>query len=433
MKSLLIITYYWPPASSPGVYRFLKFCKYLPDFGWRPVVLTVRNGSYPAYDPSLLKEIPEGLKVYKTPTIEPFALFNRLSGKKGKSVPVEITPSKTNTSLLNRLMFWIRANWFIPDARIGWKWFAVNAAIKIIQSEKIDAVISTGPPHSTHLTGLALKKKTGIPWIADFRDPWTNIFYNEHFPRTPRTIEKDKKLEDTVAATADAVVVISNGLNKEFRERARRIETIHNGFDTIDMPCRTNEKTPRFVMTYIGNMPANRNIPMVWQALAELKNELKNFSKNFTLMLIGSIDQTAIDDLQAAGIGDIINIRSYIPHDEAVRIMSNTNMLYFMINQAKNNSLIITGKLFEYLASCAPMVSVGPADGDAAKLIEEAGREKMIEYSNKDGFKSVVSRYYNQWMQTRQLEVLPCTQIEQFSRKELTKKLAALLDSLVLK
>jgi len=205
-KKALIFTYYWPPSSGPGVQRFLKFCKFLPEFDWEPIVVTPANGSYPYTDDSLLKDVSEYVKVYKTKTLEPFAIFNMLQGKKGKSVPVALIGLQDSPSIFQKLSKYIRANCFIPDARVGWKKYAIKEGSRIIQNEKIDVIITTSPPHSTHLVGLELQKKHNIPWLADFRDPWTNIYFNRKLPRTARTKAKDKALEDKVVKHADQLI-----------------------------------------------------------------------------------------------------------------------------------------------------------------------------------------------------------------------------------
>ena len=280
-KKALVITYYWPPAAGPGVQRFLKFCKYFKDFGWDPIVLTVENGSYSSTDSSLAKDIPQNTRVFKTKSFEPFQVYNRLRGEKGKTVPVSLIGIKEDKRYIQRLSLFIRANFFIPDARKGWRPFAVKKARKIINEIGIDAIITTGPPQSTHLIGLDLKKEFGIPWVADFRDPWTNVYYNRFFPRTKKTENKDRKLENAVLETCDAITVVSNGLANEFRDRASRVEIIYNGFDHADIPAQEEFATEKFTLEYIGNLKPNQNVEALYEAIGELVNENPDFSNDF--------------------------------------------------------------------------------------------------------------------------------------------------------
>ncbi|MFW6249360.1 MAG: glycosyltransferase, partial [Bacteroidota bacterium] len=361
-KKVLIITYYWPPASSPGVYRFLKFARYLREFGWEPIILTVKKGSYPSYDYTLLNEIPEDLTVYQTSTIEPFAIYNKLTGKKGKSVPVGIHYDPKEKGTLKKMIFYIRANYFIPDARKGWAYFAKRKAKKIIQKERVDAIITTGPPHSTHLTGLYLKKHFDIPWIADFRDPWTNIYYNHLFPRTKKTKKKDYLLETKILTKADCITVVSKGMYNEFSSRAKRIEILPNGFDKKDMPQKKDIKTREFIMSYIGNFKHNQNIENLWKALDELKNENEQFQKFFKLQITGNVHDDTIESIKKYKLTGIVHFENHVPHHIAVQKMVKSNLLLFIIPQAINNHAIITGKLFEYIASRTPILSIGPPE-----------------------------------------------------------------------
>ncbi len=430
-KKVLIITYYWPPASSPGVYRFLKFARYLREFGWEPIILTVKNGSYPSYDYTLLNEIPEDLKVYQTSTIEPFAIYNKLTGKTGKSVPVGISYDPKEKGMLKKIMFYIRANCFIPDARKVWTYFAKRKAKKIIQKEHVDAIITTGPPHSTHLTGLYLKNYFGIPWVADFRDPWTTIYYNETFPRTKKTKEKDYRLESEVLKKADFVTVVCNGLKKEFEDRAQQINVIYNGFDQHEMPEKKEESTNHFRIEYIGNFLASENIPMIWEALKELQDEHETFQKDIQITITGNIDPVVIESIHQYGIGELISTQPFVPHIDALHKMTRANLLLFIVPDSKNNHLIITGKLFEYLASHTPVLAVGPRQGEAGTILNENNRDQMIDYTEKTLFKKTLLSHYHYWIKhNKKAEKAIDTNLFSYTRIGLTKQLSELLDQL---
>ncbi|MCD4665940.1 MAG: glycosyltransferase [Bacteroidales bacterium] len=430
MKKVLIITYYWPPGSSPGVQRFLKFVKYLKDFGWKPYILTVNNGSYPSRDESLLNDVPSGLEVYRTKTFEPYRMFNLIKGKRSKSTPIGFINLSNKKNWLNYLSLYIRANFFIPDARKGWNRFAINKAKEIILKNKIDAIITTGPPQSTHLIGHKLKMENNIPWIADLRDPWTNVYYNTFFPRTKRTKKAYKKLEDKVVKTADMVTVVSAGLKNEFAGRAKEIEIIYNGFDESDFKDIKIIQPSVFTLAYVGNFKPNQNIKMIWESLSEISKTIENFKSDFKLLLTGNIDAGAANDLRKYDIDTLTEIQPFLPHDDAVSQMCNVSMLLFVVPEAVNNHLIITGKLFEYIASGTPILSIGPVDGDACKLLMETGRFPMIDYGDKEGFKKMLVENYRLWQKNGKLRKHEKQDIDKYSRRGLTKKLSEKLNKI---
>ena len=439
-RRVLLLTYYWPPAGGPGVQRFLKFARYLRDYGWEPVIITPADGAYPYRDESLLNDIPEGLRVIRTGTREPFALYNRLTGKKGKEVPVAMVGFKDSRSPIQRLAKWVRANFFIPDARVGWKPYAVKAALDEIAraarpgadpGEKIHGFITTGPPHSTHLAGLALKRKTGLPWIADFRDPWTTVYYNAFFPRSARTKRIDQRMEDQVLAEADHVVVVSEGMAEEFRERSKALSVLYNGFDEQDMYDGAAQPAAFFRLTHVGNMKPNQQVPALWQAVSECVRSDPGFARHFRLHFTGSLDPGVAKAVCDAGLESYLEHEKFVAHQEATRRMAQAGMLLFVIPDAANNRRIITGKIFEYLASNTRMLAIGPQDGDAAGILRQAGRGKMLAYPDKEGIVHQLRRGYADWLAGGKMPLRePGGDYLRFSRRSLTGKLAAILDAL---
>ena len=274
-KKLLIISYYWPPGSGPGVQRWLKFVKYLHQLGHTCTIVTVRNGSYPSFDSTLENEIPSNCNVLKTRTIEPFTLFNILQGKKGKQMQVAMADLKGEKTKFKKIANLIRANLFIPDARKGWNYFAYREASKFLKNNAADVIITSGPPHSTHLVGLKLQKKFNIKWLADFRDPWTEISYNSLLMRSNRSIRKDKMLETQVLEKASQVLVVSEEMKRSFANRCNQINVLHNGYDESDFEEQNNPQNPQFTITYTGNFKNNQNINLWWECLKKM-NLLKN-------------------------------------------------------------------------------------------------------------------------------------------------------------
>jgi len=408
------------------VQRFLKISKYLLECGWQPYVLTVKNGTYPSYDETLVDDIPEKVTVFKTKTIEPFDLLNRLIGKKGKGFSVGLIGFDHKKSLLKRLFVYIRANFFIPDARRGWKFFAVKEAKRIITKNDIDIIITTGPPHSTHLIGQKLHKKLKIPWVADFRDPWVNIYYNQIFPRSKHTVKKDQKLETNVLVNANLVTVVSKGLEKEFSDRTQKLLTIYNGFDKIDMPEEVfKQPTKKFTISYIGNFKPNQNEVTIWEAFSELMTEIEGFSRHLLISLTGNLDHSVLNSIRDYKLNNNLEINNFVTHAKATQLMAQASLLLFVIPKTQNKHLIITGKLFEYIASATPILSIGPLNGDAANVILQTNRDPIINYDDKENIKNTVKRYYDHWLKADKSGYKhPETDLTPFTRRHLTEKLS---------
>lgn len=422
----MIFTYYFPPAGGVAVQRFLKFSKFLPEFGWEPIIITVENGSYPYYDESLLREISPALRMYRTKTFEPFEFYNLLKGKKGKVMPLVAVGANGNKSFFQRAAEFVRANFFIPDARKGWVPYAIKQAEEIIENEKIAAIITTGPPHSTHLIGLKLKEKYGIKWVADFRDPWTKIFYNKLLPRTSGTETKDKRMEEQVLSSADLVTVISPGLKAEFENEADNIRIIHNGYDGDDFnePLATKSQS-RFILRYIGNLMSSQNPVKLWKVISELIQE----GNNITLECIGRVDIPIRQSIAEAGIEAHCIFKDFTDHRSAIALMQTSNMLLFIIPDVPDNGLIVTGKLFEYLASGTELISIGPVNGDAATILKQSGRKPMIDFSDADSMKEQLLEGINRFNNNQQV-TYPLALHQNFERKRLTGLLALELDRL---
>ena len=430
-KKVLILTYYWPPASGPGVQRWLKFVRYLPQFGWDPIIVTPAKGSYPFEDHSLMDEIPEIVREIRTKTIEPFRLYNLLTGKKGKSIPVAMGDIRETTSPIKKLSAYIRANWFIPDARKGWVPFATKAARSVLHNEEIGAVITTGPPHSTHLAGARLREDFNIPWIADFRDPWTTIYYNKYLPRTKRTEQKDRHLETMVLQKADAVTTVSPGLKAELSDRAHRVEVIYNGFDPDDIADKPSEPTQHFTLAYVGNFKDNQNVPTLWEAIRILNESEPGFKELFRLQLTGSVGRSVRSAIAEAGLDGQTGYSDFVPHHVATRLMGEASLLLFIIPQSEQNNLILTGKIFEYLASKTPMLSIGPANGNAAGILKQCDRADMIGYDDAETMRNTLAEHFRQWKEHGKVNQVVQSDVHMaFSRQAQTKQLVELLNDL---
>ena len=413
--------------------RWLKFVKNLPALGWEPHVLTVRNGTYSATDEQLTAEVPGNVHVYKTKSRDPFRLYTLLKGKKDRSVPVALINIDRKRSAVDRIAMYIRSNFFIPDARKGWIPFAVKEALRIIRKEQIDLLVSTGPPHSTHLAGLRIKKECGITWLADLRDPWTSVYYNDMLPRTARTRRIDKGYEDRVLMHADAVTVVSRGMKEEFADRNPHVEVVMNGFDPDDMPPAVQDiPADKFRLTYTGNFKPNQHVPVLWDAMIELLEEDTAFATDFILHFIGNVDDRVAEYFNVHGMRHHLQLSGYVPHSLATAALTDSALLLFVVPSSRNNKLIITGKLFEYLASGRPILSVGPTGGDAAAVLGDTGRDGMIDYNDKENMKQCLLRHYHEWKQRGgKPGRLENSRLEKYSRQASAHKMAGIMHELI--
>lgn len=427
MKKVLILSYYWPPGSGPGVQRWLKFTKFLPEFGWEPTVITVRDGSYPNIDPSLEEDVPETLRVIKTKTFEPFRLYNLLRGRKGKTVEVAMANVKGNPGLLARAANYIRSNYFIPDARMGWNRYSYPAAVQQIEENEPDVIITTGPPHSTHLVGLRLQQEFGIPWVADFRDPWTNIYYGQFLLRTERSKKKDHELEDTVLKNVSALLTATPGLKSEFEDRAEQAWAIPNGFDEEDFGGIQVTPHDKFTLGYVGNFKPQQNVETFWQALSELLQD-EEFKAHFQLHITGNMSEQVADSITKYGLNDNIVVQAFVPHKQSIERMLASHVLLLPVPQDANNKRILTGKIFEYLATQRPILSMGPTDGDAQHVLTSCGKDPMIDYTDAEGIKAMLLRYYEAYKVNTAPQTKGNEHYKAYSRRGCTETLAKHLE-----
>ncbi|MCP4522137.1 MAG: glycosyltransferase family 4 protein [Cytophagales bacterium] len=428
MKKVLIITYYWPPAGGPGVQRVLKFAKFLQQFGWEPIIYTVENGEYPIEDESLLHEIPKGITVIKKEIWEPFTAYKKIVGIKSKD---KINPGFLNTkkkkSFAEKLSIWVRGNIFIPDARKFWIKPSVKFLNKYLEENKVDAIFSSGPPHSLHLIASEIQHKFKLPWIADFRDPWTNIDYYKELNLSSWADKKHHELEKKVLKQANKVLVVGNTMKEEFEEMgADNIEVITNGFDPSDFPTNdTSIKHQEFRIVHLGMMNKARNHRFFWETLQELCNENEAFKKALNVQLVGKCDLSVEEIVNELSLQKQVTFVPYVNHNEVFGIEQQASLLYLSINNSPNAKGVITGKIFEYLGAKRPILCIGPKDGDAAHIVNGAKAGYVIDFDDKKALKETLIKTFK-YFQNGNLEVAG-EGIEQYSREGLTKTLTNLL------
>ncbi|WP_026714066.1 glycosyltransferase family 4 protein [Flavobacterium daejeonense] len=425
-KKILIITYYWPPAGGPGVQRWLKFVKYLPDFGIQPVVYIPENPTYPIVDENLGSEVSDKAIILKQKIFEPYQLASFLSKNKTKKMNSGIIPNQKKQSFLDKVFLWIRGNLFIPDARFFWVKPSVAYLEKYILENNIDTIVTSGPPHSLHLIGLDLKKKLNLKWFADFRDPWTTIGYHKSLRLSGFAAKKHKQLELEVLNTADTIIVTSKTTKKEFEVLTTKpIEVITNGYDVEKV-----EKQPldsKFSLAHIGSFLSARNPKLLWETLVELLNEIPEFKKHLELKLIGAVSQEVLDTIAAFGLNDYVNNLGYVSHEEAIAHQRKSQVLLLIEIDSEETKSIIPGKLFEYMVSNRPIIAIGPKDSDFAEIITSTNTGVFFEYIEKERLKSTIVVYYHQFLEGKLQS--HGVGLQKYSRKNLTEQLEQLLTS----
>lgn len=438
MKKVLVITYYWPPNGSSGVQRWLKFAKYLKEFGWEPIIYTPENPEIISLDESLLKDV-QGLQVIRTPIWEPYSFYKKFTGQPANtSLSTGFLKEKKVTSLSEKISVWIRGNFFIPDARRFWIKPSVRFLCDWLKNNPVEAMVSTGPPHSMHLIARGVKKKTGIPWLADFRDPWTNIDFAGELMLSPIAKKIHEKMEASVLKLSDKIVVIGNEMEKESEHLLRaqngdsisreKIAVITNGYDEEDLPVTSVEPGKKFSIVSMGSLVKTRNPEIFWKILSHLIKENKKFAEDLEVKLIGKTDYVVREAITRYGLENCVSYIDYVPHEKVIPLLQSAQVLLLPLNNTRNAKGIVTGKLFEYLAVRRPILCIGPQDGDAASILEDTNAGTIVDFNDELKMRNTILEYYD-LHQAGKL-VSRSGGIEKYSRKNLTQKLSEELNKL---
>jgi glycosyltransferase involved in cell wall biosynthesis len=425
-KKVLILTYYWPPSGGTGVQRWLHFTRYLHELGWDPIIYTPSNPEAPVQDESLLAFVPKDIQVIQTEIWEPTQLYLKFTGNAGKQLHTGFLQEKggKKPGLTKRLSMWLRANLFVPDAKMAWIKPSTKFLIKFLQEQEVAAIISTGPPHSLHLIARNLKAKTKLPWIADFRDPWTQIDWFEQLPLTNWGLRWHQKLEQSVLKQADALVVVSRDMQTQMTQLADRVpQLISNGFAPEDFQHFEKQADPHFTILHTGSINKDRNPGALWRSLGLYVQEHPDFAQKLKIRLIGALDACVQEDLQANGLLPYTHFENFVPHEQVLEELSACSLLLLPLNNVKSQKGIVTGKLFEYLASEQAILAIGPHDGDAAAILSKQAGTMVINFDTAVPWPAVIELTSQQI--SRKDTLLP------YSRKELAKEMHELLESII--
>jgi glycosyltransferase involved in cell wall biosynthesis len=435
MKNVLIVTYYFPPSGGPGVQRVLKFSTYLLRHGWRPIILTVENGDYPARDESLLAEIPPEAVVIRTPIFEPYDLYRRLTGKAaGTAVDVNVIPKPgERRSLQERAAEFIRATFFIPDARRGWLRHAVPAGMRAIREHDIQAIYSSSPPYTCALIARALQRRSGLPWIAGFRDPWTGFLSAPKRWWLPAAI--DRHYERAVFAGCDRMEVAWTGILKDFHGKypgvpTTKVHHLPNGFDSADFPALPPSRSGRFTVTYTGSMYGKRNPAVFLEAVRLLAARGDVDPARLCLQFIGRFGAEVRTMLDGARLGDAVVVRDYMPHADSVRALFASDALLMVVDDHEGNEEIVPGKVYEYIGSERPIIALAPL-GAVTAVIEETGAGRHARSHDVEAVAAIVGEFYRQWSAGTLGAMLNRDVVRQYERSAVAGHLAALLDEVV--
>jgi glycosyltransferase involved in cell wall biosynthesis len=434
LKKVLIISYYWPPSGGSGVQRWLKFVKYFREFGIEPIVLTIDPAfaTFPNRDYSLLEEIPEGIEIHTTQASSPFELYKKV---RKKDAPQAGFSGEKKTGLVDKAMRFIRGNFFIPDARIGWNKFALEKAKELIQLHNIDSIVTTSPPHSTQLIGLELKRMFNLHWLADLRDPWTEIYYNQELFRTSFAKKKDYKLEQLCLKNANKIVVVSEDIKRHFggnrKEILEKIHVIPNGFDETDFTNNLGQKnvTPNSnsgnnlgynssnkTISYVGNLGEQYPVEGFLKAFSEIVKK----DNTWKLQFVGNCHNGVKTLVEKLNLSKSVVFVPYVNHSEAIDFMIKARILLLIIPEIENNKGILTGKLFEYLATGNPILNIGPKDGDAATILKENAVSITLYPSEKQEIIDFI-------LNSSPTNTPSNLSEHKFSRRNLTKEIARLI------
>jgi hypothetical protein len=433
LKNILIISYYWPPAGGSGVQRWLKFVKYFRKYGYEPIVYTPENPEYMAQDPGLLSEIPSGTTIIRRKILEPYNLYKILTGKRGESIKPGFIAQEAKGGkgkFTEKLSLFIRSNVFIPDPKCFWIRPSIRFLNRYLAENPVDAIISTGPPHSMHMIAKALAKRRNIRWIADFRDPWTKMYTFKYMNNTFLTTFLHKRMERNVVRSADAVVVVTNLMRDEFLELGpRRIEVITNGYDASDFENLLEKVEEKFTITYTGLFVKDRNPSVLWRILGEMIREVPGFGEDLSIRIIGHTDNSVWQEISENALDNYLVNMDYMPHNEVVKWQQRARVLLLAGGQEPEAKGILTGKFFEYLAARRPILSFGPIGGDMDVALKECEAGAMFDYSDYAGAKAWIEREYELY---KKGEIyIPSGKIENYSREGLCRRMSALLDEII--
>ena len=436
MKKILVITYYWPPSGGSGVQRWMYFCKYLAEFGYEPIVLTVneKRASYKFRDEQF-SEFVKDIRAYRTTTFEPLKLYSLLTTRSATDGMPHGSVNKNKKGIFFKASNYIRGNYFIPDARIGWNRYAYKQAKKILRNEDIHTIITTGPPHSTHLIGRRLKRMFDMKWIADFRDPWNEIYYNKDLMRSKKAVRKDLSLESSVLNEADLILTVGQKMKELLWDKVDNLNEkfyhIYNGFDSFKMESIKREELEWFEITFIGTLSDSQPYRSIIDTIKGFMASKGSDGKKVKLCLAGNIQKNIVQEFREELSNVEIDFYGYIDHNKSLELMKRAQLLINCLAEMENSQILISGKQMEYIATGNPILSIGNKRGEAALLLRGIVNAKACDKLEIKEMTNFVKSIYTYWTQDEPLlNKTDGPEIMSMSRYETTRQLAQLLDKI---
>jgi len=431
MKKVLFITYYWPPAGGTPINRIFKFYQYLEEFGWEPVILTSEGGDFPFVDESLLAEVKPHTKVFRAKNVSMHKLFKKVSPNSTKNfVPYGFTDN-TNNSFMDNVSRWVKYN-FIPDTRFPWYFAAVKNAIKIVKEEKIDLIFSSSPPQTNHIIARKVARKTGLPWVADFRDPWTDVFWviAENSMRMKLIQKLDRMLEKRTIARMDSIICFGKTMHDILLKKTNnKPHIIFNGFDQKYFDISDYKRTGSFRIIYFGSMSKEQPAWSFFNAL-ELLIDDKEFFDNVDILFLGNFPLHLHIEAEKSSFARKVRFLPYVKYSESLKIITNCELSMFIVGDTPDNVSHLSLKIFEYLGAAHPVIGFGPPHGEAGKIMDQTGIGKMFDFKDHQSAASHIIEIYQKWKNNENLfdpAVVEKTKV--YSRKSLTGQLAEIFDS----
>jgi glycosyltransferase involved in cell wall biosynthesis len=430
MRKVLIISYYWPPAGGISVHRSLKFAKYLRKFDWEPIVYVPSKADYPYFDEGNFKDIPENLTILTHPIKEPFKLFKMVSGRgKDESLNNIVHVRTRKQSWIDKLGIWIRGNFFIPDARSLWIQPSVKYLSTYLKSNQIDAIFADGPPHTNNVIAMKLSKKYGIPYLADFQDPWTQVDYYDLFPLTSWADSKHKRLEQEVFRQASKITIASPSWKTDLEHiGAENVDVLYWGYDEDDFSDLEAIENPYFSIAHIGLMGFDRNPDLLFKVLGELKEEDQQFNQDLKIILVGQIDYSIKKKISEYNLDLNVEYHGIVDRIAALKIAKGSSLLLLLLNKAKNAKGRLPGKLYEYLRLRRPVLTLGLKNSDAEQIIDDTLSGESVEYDDTGKIRDFILDSYNRFKNNQLLQTTG--DISFYSVENQTRRLAEFLSEI---
>ncbi|THH39506.1 glycosyltransferase family 4 protein [Neolewinella litorea] len=432
MKRVLIVSYYWPPSGGIAVLRCLKFAKYLRRYGWEPVIFTAENAHYPTLDTSNDKDLPENLEIIRQPIWEPYAWYKKFMGKPAdENVNNVFYTDEAEGGWKHELAVWVRSNFFIPDSRATWIRGSVNRILEYLKDNPVDAILSDGPPHSNTRIATLVSRATGLPWLADFQDPWTQVDYYQMLNLTDRARKKHERQEQEAFRQASLITIVSPSWKTDLENiGARNVRVLYWGYDPDDFNGLQREAHQKFTLTHLGIMGHDRNPEVLFRAIAQLKKEVPGFADDFELRLYGQVDHRVKLAIESYGISAQTNFAGTVTRRQALQETLDSHLLLLLLNQQDNAAGRIPGKFFEYLAARRPILTFGPADGNVADIMARTDSGCTFGYDTEPARVAEYLREAHQSFRRGGTVELDRKVIKEYSHPRLVKQLAGWLNEI---